>query len=246
MSSQDIIPEKTQMTPMTRMLRKEAATLLSRSVSTWAIRFSPGGNLVIAPVTLGHSCILTLSPRPLIFLSDINTNPSWTFLKHAGRHHQIAFSFDNWNHLKTNQKNLLDFIFGSKLNSLLANDTKIRFMAAQSPDPIQPNRACSCKDQVLSVRYSYNRDDGDHAMGGLAVCLSSVSQESTRLITGSSSSHPTVSPSQRIVAMRCRWHLGWVGWRKDYRALSRTQRWNCCPVFLPTLSSLVSCFDKSV
>ena len=97
MSSQDIIPEKTQMTPM---LRKEAATLLSRSVSTWAIRFSPGGNLVIAPVTLGHSCILTLSPRPLIFLSDINTNPSWTFLKHAGRHHQIAFSFDNWNHFK--------------------------------------------------------------------------------------------------------------------------------------------------
>ena len=36
----------------------------------------PGGNLVIAPVTLGLSCILTLSPRPLIFLSDINTNPS--------------------------------------------------------------------------------------------------------------------------------------------------------------------------
>ena len=74
--------------------------------------------------------------------------------------------------LKTNQKNLLDFIFGSKLNSLLANDTKIRFMAAQSPDPIQPNRACSCKDQVLSVRYSYNRWRPRH---GRACCLSVIS-----------------------------------------------------------------------
>ena len=73
---------------MTRVLKKEAATEVSSS--TWAIRFPPGGDLVIAPVTLmrlhphpvspsSYSSLTSPPSCPIIFINLLPLKPSWNY-----------------------------------------------------------------------------------------------------------------------------------------------------------------------
>ena len=202
---------------MTRVLKKEAATEVSSS--TWAIRFPPGGDLVIAPVTLmrlhphpvspsSYSSLTSPPSCPIIFTNLLPLKPSWNYNNQQNVFHAwLQYIKDFWkisNHSETLQKLLKRF-----RNKLW---TPVLKCDQQWLTTVKPHgRAAHESPPVISF-WTANK-----------------------LITGSSSSHPIVSPTSLLV----------TPWTRRPTERLEGVVVDAGGEFLPTRSRIVSSSDKS-
>ena len=175
-------------TPMTRVLKKEAATEVSSSGSTWAIRVPPGGDLVIAPVTLmrlqphpvslsSYSSLTSPPSCPIIFINLFPLKPSWNY----NNQHNVFF--------------MLGFNIIGQLSSL--KDFKSLWNTSATFESFRNKLwtpVCKCHQcqQWLATVKPHGR-----AAHESPPVISFWTDN--KLITGSSSSHPIVSPTSLLV-----------------------------------------------